>query len=396
MDADRRHEPSDGARPSTGLQARADKLQAELLAMFGEMLSLKQQSGALRRIPKASRVAVELELLASGELRAGSHSLFEQLSAQVTSLAEGEARFPRGHVHCYRCNSFQCEHAEPEGPRSVFAGYSETGEPAWREFASVLLDARDPRVEDLFQEPPTPVTRVQEARELNAKQLPIYGKWSTRYRVLGQVMLGYVQLGGRDGERGPVALCFQAVQTSPTGAPRLNVIGTLPDSTPAVETLESRADPRIATALRTARQQLRDVALIKVARRRRAAVTRSRCAAILQRLARNLERIFRQKRRRTRHSQTRHLDRRRPAARALHDALNAGRPAFFRDVEECTWVVLGPKNRVHVFNDRGLHVTSVVYQGESIRQRTTRGKWKPPHEDELAAFQRVLRKASSQ
>ena len=31
-------------------------------------------------------------------------------------------------------------------------------------------------------------------------------------------------------------------------------------------------------------------------------------------------------------------------------------------------VVIGPKNRVHIFNDNALHVTSVVYQGETIRQ----------------------------
>ena len=55
-------------------------------------------------------------------------------------------------------------------------------------------------------------------------------------------------------------------------------------------------------------------------------------------------------------------------------------------------MVLGPKNRVHIFNDKGLHVTSVVYPGETVRQRTSGGKWRIPDAGEKAAFQEALRR----
>ena len=121
---------------------------------------------------------------------------------------------------------------------------------------------------------------------------------------------------------------------------------------------------------------------------------RTKATSILQRLSRNLERIYRQRQRRTRHSQVRHLDRRRPAATAFRDALRADKESIFRDVEEKTWVVIGPKNRVHIFNDQALHVTSVVYQGETIRQRTRRGKWLSPRGGELTGFREALRRVA--
>ena len=115
----------------------------------------------------------------------------------------------------------------------------------------------------------------------------------------------------------------------------------------------------------------------------------------LQRLARNIERIYRQRLRRTQHSQDRHLERGRPASSALKDALHATPHSIYRDVEEKTWVILGPKNRVHVFNDDALHVTSVVYPGETVRQRTTRGKWLTPHAAEMTAFREALRRRAA-
>jgi hypothetical protein len=110
----------------------------------------------------------------------------------------------------------------------------------------------------------------------------------------------------------------------------------------------------------------------------------------VHRLARNLERIFRQRRRRTHHAQDRHQNRGRPASTAFHDALHAAPASVYRDVEEKTWVILGPKNRVHIFNDAGLHVTSIVYPGETVRQRTTRGKWRVPPAEDLSAFRTAL------
>jgi hypothetical protein len=115
---------------------------------------------------------------------------------------------------------------------------------------------------------------------------------------------------------------------------------------------------------------------------------------ILNRLARTIDRIYRQSFRRTRHAQVRHRNRERPTSTALGDALHARRDSVYRDVGESTWIIVGPKNRVHVFNDSGHHVTSVVYPGETIRRRTAQGKWKRGTPEELEAFRRSLHAAA--
>ena len=84
------------------------------------------------------------------------------------------------------------------------------------------------------------------------------------------------------------------------------------------------------------------------------------------------------------------LNKQRPTSTALQDALHAAPRSIYRDVEEMTWVILGPKNRVHIFNDDALHVTSIVYPGETVRERTARGRWKVPRAEEMAAFRQAL------
>ena len=84
----------------------------------------------------------------------------------------------------------------------------------------------------------------------------------------------------------------------------------------------------------------------------------------------------------------------RPASSAFADALTGKDGAIYRDVEEKTWVVVGPKRRVHVFNDDGVHITSVVYPGETIRHRTTKGKWISSKKAELEDFRAALKSRS--
>jgi hypothetical protein len=263
----------------------------------------------------------------------------------------------------------------------------------------VLLDRRHPRIDTIFLEDPSPITLVQEGKELISEQLPIYGKRSFIYRIVGQVTLGYVLypsglfLGdGGGGPRSPLAVTIQAVETVNDAGPLLlNVVGKLPDGSPAFQAFEESSDTRLGDALRTTRRRLEEASLLKgLSRRRRQVERQKRVMGILHHLSRNLDRIFRQRQRRTHHSQSRHLDRQRPASSALRDALQARPESIYRDVEEKTWVVIGPKNRVHVFNDDALHVTSVVYPGETVRQRTTRGKWRVPPSEERSAFQEAL------
>lgn len=374
------------------LGPRATSLQRELGRLLFDLVERKCAGGIVPSLPERFPLKLDLELFSDSTVEAPPEQLLDQLQDAVDRWVERTTAFPYGRLHCYWCQSYTCEHSTPPETRDVFAGYSATGQPKWQELGTVLLARRDPRIERLYQTQTPPISLVQEASELNANQLPIYGKHSPIYRLLGQLVLGYVKVPGRQHDR--VAITFQAVELS-GGRTVLNVLGCLPDGRPTFDALEEAADPRVDNALRATRRALSELALRRIPRRRRGAIKRQQAGGILRRLSRHLERVFRQGERRTRHSQERHLDRRRPTASALGDALHASKDAFFRDVEEQTWVVIGPKNRVHIFNDGGKHITSVNYSGDTVRGRTTKGKWRPPRRDDLAAFRKALRERSA-
>ena len=373
------------------LGPRAASLQRELGRLLFDLVERKRAGGVVPSLPERFPLKLDLEVFSDPAVEAHPEQILEQLHRAVDQWVERTAEFPYGKVYCYWCQSYTCEHSTPPETRDVFGGYSATGEPEWLELGAVLLARRDPRIERLYQAHGAPVSLVQEASELTANQLSIYGKHAPIYRLLGQLALGYVKVPGK--QHGRVAITFQAVELS-GGRAVLNVLGCLPNGRPTFDGLEEAADARVDNALRATRRALSELSLRRLPRRRRGAIKRQQAAGILRRLSRHLERVFRQGQRRTRHSQERNLDRRRPTASALGDALQAKGDAIYRDVEERTWVVIGPKNRVHIFNDHGKHVTSVNYSGDTVRGRTTRGKWRIPGRDDLTAFRKALRQRS--
>ena len=390
MDSDKAVPSYPGAPEPAGLaDSRAHRLERELAALLFDLLEKKRASGLIPAVPDRLPLQLKLELFPAGAVEAPPGQLLEQLQRAVDRWVSHSAAFPYGHVYCYWCQSYTCGHSTPPGPRDAFAGYSATGQPDWREFGAILLERRDPRIEQLYRDASSPVTLVQAGHELTGKQLSVYGKHSPVYRLLGQVTLGYLRLPRASRERPCVAVTFQAVEL---GGERLvlNIVGRLPDGKLAFQALEEEADARLQNNLSASRRNLSDLSLRRFPRRRREGERRRHTMTILNRLAGHLDRVFRQRHRRTRHSEARHLDPKRPAASAFGDALNARAGSIFRDVEEGTWVVIGPKNRVHVFNQEALHVTSVVYSGETVHGRTTRGKWLVPRPDDLAAFQEKL------
>jgi hypothetical protein len=389
--------------PTPGdVRERLVALERELESAFFKLLEWRAAVAGARALPAKATINLSLELgnpAVPEANSARSNQLFLQVQRAAERHAERSAPFPPGKVYCHWCRSFSCDHTSPPETRSVFGGYTATGQPRWPEFVSVLLEKRHPRVDTIFRDGSPPITLVQAAEELSNEQLPIYGKGSPIYRIIGQVALGYLlhpEAAGAGAKRAPLALTLQVVEAVDGGAPFvINILGRLPDGTPAFQAIEETSDSRLASALSTARRSLEELALLKVSRRRRHAERRRRVHAILHHLARNIERIHRQRERRTLHSQDRHLERGRPASTALKDALHAAPGSIYRDIEERTWVVIGPKNRVHVFNDEALHVTSIVYPGETVRQRTTHGKWRSPPTHEMSAFREALRRRST-
>jgi hypothetical protein len=384
--APRNEESEDRLRKSSA------RLQRELSYVLFELLERKRATGLVDNVPDRFPLDLKLELFSGSTVEAPPEQLLEQMQRAVDRWLERTAAFPCGHVYCYWCQSFTCQHSTPTEAREIFAGYSATGEPIWHEFAAVLLEKRDPRIEKIYQEKAPPLTLTQTGGELTGNQLPIYGRHGSTYRLLGQVALGYVQLPSTD-ERARVALTFHAAELA-GNRPVLNILGQLPDGRSAFEVLEESADARMTNGLTATRHALAELALRRFPRKRRRLEKSHHAMGILRKLARHLERIFRQRSRRTSHSQQRHLDRRRPAASAFGDALAAKKDAIYRDVEKNTWVVIGRKNRVHVFNDGGKHITSVVYPGDVIRARTTRGKWLSPRHGDLEAFRQALKERS--
>jgi hypothetical protein len=388
--------PRDPPVPAPNPESRGERIYLELCALLRE--AWKSHPGS--PLNRDLKVSLKLELspfeepAASGE---GPERKFaETLRAKVDRALEEEidraSPFPSGRLRCYWCGSFDCPHAAPTGPRSIFGGYTPTGLPTWPDLASVALERREPRIEDLYRESPVPITIFQPGSELVSAQLPVYGQRSGVYRILAQVAAGYLNL-PIGPERALVAITIQAVEVD-HGRPRvhLNVLGRLPDTGDVGRLLEAEPDSRIADALRVARIHLAE---ITPHARRRGGWSRERQAvAILERLARNLDRIFRQRVRRTKHSQDRHQDRERPAAAALRDAMSARPEEIYRDVRESTWVVLGPRSRVHIFNDAGQHVTSVVYPGETVRRRTAQGKWRAVGPDSARGFREAVERSA--
>jgi hypothetical protein len=320
--------------------------------------------------------------------------LLQRVERAAQDEADRRAPFPQGRVRCFWCGSFDCAHAIPPGSRSAFAGYGPTGLPIWKDLATLALDRRDPRIDDLYADPPVPIAVFQTGRDLVSDQLVVYGKGSGAFRILGQVAVGYLGLRvAPRAERIPVAITIQAVDLD-RGGPRpvrLNVIGRLPDGTDLWRVLEEEPDSRLADALRVARARLEEIPHF---RRHRGPSREKLALGALSRLARNLDRIFRQKGRRTKHAEDRHQDRERPAAAALRDAIAARPDAIYRDVHQSTWVVIGPRSRVHFFNDAGQHVTSVVYPGETVRRRTLQGKWRAVPPDSIRGFQEALARSA--
>jgi hypothetical protein len=80
--------------------------------------------------------------------------LGEQLDAQIQDVQADRNVYRKGRVHCFRCDSAECEHALPPSPLSVFDGYAPNGLPEWSDFAQSLVAARDERVDRLYADPP--------------------------------------------------------------------------------------------------------------------------------------------------------------------------------------------------------------------------------------------------
>jgi hypothetical protein len=170
----------------------------------------------------------------------------------------------------------------------------------------------------------------------------------------------------------------------------LNVLARLSDGSPALEAIQGPFQTRVSDVISSARHRissLRPPAKGQAEKRRAASLpdTASLVADILQGLARKLEKVGRQRGRRTAHAEGHRVENR-PTSKACEDAIGAAGESVLWDKHERTFVVLGPRNRVHVFSRQGRHVTSLVLASEAVRSRKRRKRWLPLTDDQREAF----------
>lgn len=340
------------------------------------------------------------------------------LDAAVGALLAHRAAFRPGAVFCLRCGDAGCAHATPDGPREVFAGYGGTGLPRFLDFAQLLLERGDRRVDRLYGEPPALLAHTVLGRDLTAGLLPAYRASAADHRLHGQVVAGWWRVPGADGRREPLALTFQIASTRPVGGRRrfgVNVLGRAPGGLPLADLLDALGELPWAAAVRWAQAEVEAIERGEAgghrddrgdaeggsgeegggaadggrrgdARPRAARALDHRLLGVLNGLARRLEKDRRAAERKTHHARERHAQRDRPTDMALADLARAGAGEVLVDRRQDTLVVLGERGRTHVFSAAGKHVTSIRYAPETIERRRQRDLWRPAAPEEVAAL----------
>jgi hypothetical protein len=324
-------------------------------------------------------------------------SIEEQIRAAVQEMATQAEAFRGGSVYCYRCDSPDCPHSHPPRPTNVFGGYSSTGLPVWREFSQILLERKHPGVDLLYDPSQTDlVAMYMDPEMLKQRQLNVFGRQSKTYDILGQVVFGFLKIripGPNRSEPERVACTLQAVESRrQDGSPRLelNVLARLSDGSPALDAIKGPYQTRVSDVISSARRRissLRPPSKGHAERRLASSLpdTASLVADLLQGLARKLEKVGRQRGRRTAHAEGNRI-KNRPTSKAWEDTFGAAEESVLWDKHERTFVVLGPRNRVHVFSRQGRHVTSLILASEAVRSRKRRQRWMPLTDDQREQF----------
>lgn len=286
-----------------------------------------------------------------------------------------------GYVYCYNCNSAACDHAAQPKPGTVFAGYANNGRPVWQELPNYLLALEDDRLDQLYDDRPPVLARVVGRKSLIADQLEAFGRNSMSYRIIGQLVAGYLDC---DGLR--CALTVQLVETKDRHV-HPNVIAPIV----LTEAMTEGRFPRLHDSLGRFRHTVEGVDQMwkRSPRREERQMLRKKLFSGLRRLANNVERHSRQAKRRTGHAQQRAREQR-PVAKARDDLAAAGTEDFFRDTATDAIAVLGKKGRLHVFSEEGRHITSMILPGDQVASRQRRKRYIPLAPDAIATFRKTL------
>ncbi len=342
-------------------------------------------------------VRVPLGRTAKGLLDDAARALGKQVGKQLTGALRSAGAFEQGAVYCFLCESSGCQHARPEEADSTFSGYAANGKPEWTSFTNLLIARGEERVDRLFADDPEVVAITQSADELQEGLLPLFDHEGVAYRLLGQVVTGLVSrtlTSARRGKEQRVALTFQIVETTHNSGPRLrlNVLGLSPEEIADAAADDDARGPAEALRRTIGETRHRVDGLARRAQRSDGDVDLTELsAALLSRLRGDVERVFRPVQRRTRHAQERHQQGDRPTGEAMDDVRSASSEQFFNDSRRNTIVVLGPRNRGHIFTEDGRHVTSIRLQPGELEKKTERKWWTPMRAEGIAQLRAQLK-----
>ncbi|MBN1355986.1 hypothetical protein JXA40_06900 [bacterium] len=325
--------------------------------------------------------------------------LYEQIRLSLAETVSASGAYQRGRVYCYLCESAFCSHARPPDPNSVFSGYQANGKPEWTGFLQMLIDRRVD-ASGLFSDTQTLVGMVLPGRELKRRLMHGFGKSSKTYDLLAQVVLGYLTLPRSYRETsgsGEYVLTVQAVESRDPGGRfqlDLNLLCGLPESVPWMDTLAAGKHARIRRLLQKTELRIKDIQT-RIRDWNPASTSASpsdllrTIPGILNRIVRAIEHENRQSARRSRHV-VRRISDNRPVAPALEDAFSAGDESILRDRHRDTFVILGPRQRIHIFSDTGIHVTSLKMTADQIESRFNRERWRAATGSEIAQFRHAI------
>jgi hypothetical protein len=381
------HEARDQRRRPDRARGRDSHGSNSQHAAIQAVRSLAEMAHALLRVegvdplamPRYLDIQLRVPLDGGNDVRHAAGAAIEQILQRVREVREHEKALRPGAVFSYFAGSSHAEGCRPTEPRHVFDGYSSTGKPQFADFVTLSIERKDPQIERLLAGEEIVLTHVTMGRVLRTQQLAEFGGASPVYRILGQVDAGLFRVLGAEGR---CAFSFQLLRgTSLEGRVRLRL-----HAVGAVEPMDL-ADPALMQILSRFQRQLDTEALRLEGQLKNGEVDEEAFVLpLLQEFARRLSSRTRHAGRRTQHGLERSEGGQRPTSRAYPDAGEASDRDILWDVDQSTIVVLGPKQRVHVFSPQGKHVTSVVMQGHAVERRRHQGRWRPAEPEERGEF----------
>ncbi|MEO0480561.1 MAG: hypothetical protein AAF196_13860 [Planctomycetota bacterium] len=336
--------------------------------------------------PKAMKLELRVPLDPDADRSKSAAQVMSQLLTRVQEVREHESALNPGSVYCYFSESASADSSRPVDVRHVFEAYGSTGRPVFTDFVTMAVERQDPDVEKILDgKTDGVVAMVQMGRVLRTEQLAAFGKKSPVYRVLGQVDAGLYPL-LQSGDR--AAFSFQLLRgRTLDGEPcfRLHWVS-------AAE-IHDVADPSLAQILKRFQQTL-DRESLRFAGLLANGETpddEEFVRPLLQDLAKRLRGRAKRGSRRTEHAVQRSDEGQRPTTKAFDDATKAADEAILRDDEAGTIVLLGPKNRLHVFTPEAKHVTSFVMNARTVQIRRSEGRWTASEPEDRGEFRLALR-----